>query len=61
LLAPHPSPNMEDHHFLAVRDCLFNIFTASLHTWMQYSLHTTQRRAIPYGTRVYPKVSGLSR
>jgi len=25
LLAPHPTPNLEDYPFLAVHDCLFNI------------------------------------
>jgi hypothetical protein len=32
LLAPRPTPKLEDHPLSAVRDCLFNIFTASLHT-----------------------------
>jgi hypothetical protein len=27
LLAPHPTPKLEDHPLSAVRDCLFNIFT----------------------------------
>ena len=31
LLAPRPTPEVEDHHFSAVRDCLFNIFAATLH------------------------------
>jgi hypothetical protein len=31
LLAPHPTTNLEDHPLSAVRDCLFNIFTAILH------------------------------
>ena len=30
LLAPHPTPNMEDYPLSAVRDCLFNIFAATL-------------------------------
>ncbi|PNF38701.1 hypothetical protein B7P43_G17454 [Cryptotermes secundus] len=30
LLAPHPTPKLEDHPLLAVCDCLFNIFAASL-------------------------------
>jgi hypothetical protein len=33
LLAPRPTPKLEDHPLSAVRDCLFNIFTASLHNW----------------------------
>jgi hypothetical protein len=30
LLAPHPTPKLEDHIVSAVRDCLFNIFAATL-------------------------------
>jgi hypothetical protein len=31
LLAPRPTPKMEDHPLSAVRDCLFNVFAATLH------------------------------
>jgi hypothetical protein len=31
LLAPCPTPKLEDHTLSAVRDCLFNIFAATLH------------------------------
>jgi hypothetical protein len=31
LLAPCPTPKLEDHPLLAVCDCLFNIFAATLH------------------------------
>jgi len=31
LLAPRPTPKLEDHPLSAVRDCLFNIFVATLH------------------------------
>jgi len=31
LFAPHPTPKLEYHHLAAVRDCLFNIFPATLH------------------------------
>jgi len=31
LLAPHPTPKLEDLHLLIVRDCLFNIFVATVH------------------------------
>ena len=31
LLAPSPTPKLEDQTFSAVRDCLFNIFAATLH------------------------------
>jgi hypothetical protein len=30
LLAPRPTPQLEDQSLLAVRDCLFNIFAATL-------------------------------
>jgi hypothetical protein len=33
LLAPHPTPKLENHPLSAVRDCLFNIFAATLHIW----------------------------
>jgi len=31
LLAPLPTPKLEDHPLSAVCDCLFNIFTATIH------------------------------
>jgi hypothetical protein len=31
LLVPRPTPKLEDHPLSAVRDCLFNIFAATLH------------------------------
>jgi len=31
LLAPCPTPKLENHPLSAVRDCLFNIFVATLH------------------------------
>jgi hypothetical protein len=33
LLAPRPTPKLEDHLLSAVRDCLFNIFAATLRIW----------------------------
>ena len=30
LLAPRPTPKLEDHPSSAVRDCLFNLFAATL-------------------------------
>jgi hypothetical protein len=32
LLATRPTPKLEDHPLSAVRDCLFNIFAATLRT-----------------------------
>jgi hypothetical protein len=48
LLAPHPTPMMEDHPLSAVRDCLFNIFAASLHTWRASPPSATWGRAMPW-------------
>ena len=31
LLTPRPTPKLENHPFFAVRNCLFNIFAATLH------------------------------
>ena len=31
MLAPRPTPKLEDYPLSAVRDCLFNIFAATLH------------------------------
>ena len=36
LLAPRPTPKLEDHPFSAVRDGLFNIFAATLHIWKSF-------------------------
>jgi hypothetical protein len=33
LLAPRPTPKLEVHPLPADRDCLFNIFAATLHIW----------------------------
>jgi hypothetical protein len=33
LLAPSPIPKLGGHPLSAVRDCLFNILAATLHTW----------------------------
>jgi hypothetical protein len=36
LLAPRPTPKLEDHPLSAVRDCLFYIFAATLHMWRPF-------------------------
>jgi hypothetical protein len=46
LLAPRPTPKLEDHPSSAVRDCLFNVFAATLHTWRPL-LHP-QPEDVPY-------------
>jgi hypothetical protein len=33
LLAPRPTPKLEDHPLSFVRDCVFSIFPAILHSW----------------------------
>jgi hypothetical protein len=33
LLAPLPTRKLKDHPLSTVRDCLFNIFAATLHIW----------------------------
>jgi hypothetical protein len=39
LLAPRPTPKLEDHPLSAVPDCLFNIFAATLHIGGCSSIH----------------------
>jgi hypothetical protein len=48
LLGPHPTPKLEDHPLLAVCDCLFNIFAATLHTWRASPPSTTLGCAMPW-------------
>ena len=53
LLAPRPTPKLEDHPSLAVRDCLFNIFTAPLHIGGRSSIRNLRtRRAVVTGTHL---------
>jgi len=44
LLAPRPTPKLEDHPLSAVRDCLFNIFAATLHIGGRSSIHNLRTR-----------------
>jgi hypothetical protein len=47
LLAPRPAPKLEDHTLSAVRDSLFNIFTATLHIGGRSSIRNlTTRHAV---------------
>jgi hypothetical protein len=48
LLAPHKTPKLEDHPLSADRDCLFNIFAATLHIWRPSSLSATWGRAMSW-------------
>ena len=36
LLAPHPTHKLEDHPLPPLRDCLFNIFAATLNIWRPF-------------------------
>jgi hypothetical protein len=51
LLAPRPAPKVEDNHLSAVRDCLFNLFTVTLHIGGRSSIHNLRtRQAMVRGT-----------
>ena len=51
LLAPRPTPNMEDHPLTSVRDCVFNIFAATLHIGGRSSIRNPRtRHAVVTGT-----------
>jgi hypothetical protein len=50
LLAPRPTPKLEDHPLSAVRDCLFNVFAATLHIRRQF-LHPQPEDAPCRGDR----------
>jgi len=53
LLAPRPTPKLEDHPLSAVRDCLFNIFAATLHIGGRSSIHNLRtRHAVVTGTHL---------
>jgi len=44
LLAPRPTTKLEDHPLSAVRDCLFNIFVATLHIGGRSSIRKLRTR-----------------
>ena len=44
LLSPRPTPKLEDHPFSTLRDCLFNIFAATLHTGDRSSIRNLRTR-----------------
>jgi hypothetical protein len=48
LLAPRPTPKLEDHPLSLVRDCLFNTFAATLHIWRPFPPSATKGRAMPW-------------
>ena len=54
LLAPRPTPKLEDHPSSAVRGCLFNLFTATLHTGGRSSIRNSRtRHAVVTGTHIH--------
>ena len=44
LLAPRPTPKLEDHPLSAVRACLFNLFVATLHIGGHSSIRNLRTR-----------------
>ena len=53
LLAPRPTPKLEDHPLSAVRYCLFNIFAAALHIGGRFSSRNLRtRHAVVTGTHL---------
>ena len=52
-LTPRPTPNLEGHPLSDVRDCLFNIFAATLHIGGHSSIHNLwTRHAVVTGTHL---------
>ena len=53
LLAPRPTPKLEDHPWSAVRYCLFNLFAAALHIGVRSSIRNLRtRNAVVTGTHI---------
>ena len=53
LSTPRPTSKPEDHPLSAVRDCLFNTFTATLHIGDGSSIHNLRtRHAMVTGTHL---------
>ena len=51
MLAPLPTSKLEDHPLSAVRDCLFNLFAATLHVGGRSSIRNLRtRHAVVTGT-----------
>jgi hypothetical protein len=55
LLATRPTPKLEDYPLSAVRDCLFNIFAATLHIWKSFLL--PQHKDAPCRSDRYPFIT----
>jgi hypothetical protein len=59
LLASCPTPKLEDQPLTFVRSCLFNIFTATLHSWRPF-LHLQAEDAPCCGDRDPPNMAVIS-
>jgi hypothetical protein len=51
LLAPRPTPKLEEHPLYAVRDCLFNIFAATPHVGGRSSIRNPTGTHLNMGGR----------
>jgi len=52
LLAPRPTPKLEEHPLSAFKDCLFNLFAATLHIGGRSSIRNPRtRHAVVTGSR----------
>ena len=61
LLAPRPTPKLEEHPLLAVRDCLCNMFAATVHIWGRSSIRNLRKRhAVSTGTHLSSKLSQIN-
>jgi hypothetical protein len=53
LLAPRPTPKLENHLLSTVRNCLFNIFATILHIGVRSSIRNRRtRHAVVTGTHL---------
>ena len=62
LLAPRPTPKLEDRPLSAVRDCLFNTLATTLHIGGRFSIRNLRtRHAMVTRTFEFHKMRGISR
>jgi len=60
LLAPRPTPKLEDHPSFSVRGGLFNLFTATLHVGGRSSIRNPRtRHAVVTGTHIHGILTSL--
>ena len=54
LLAPRPTPKLEEHPLFALHNCLFNIFTAAFLIGGHFAIHNLRmRHAMVTGTHLW--------